>query len=169
MLSRLTYCSAKTEVEIKEILGGNGASENLNNLGLQIGRKVQIVKTDHTQGQLTLSLTGNEISLGNELASKILVETNEIIETSLNMTKVGDVVEVTKILAIGDIRFRLLDMGLVRGVKLNILRFAPLGDPLEVLINGFNLSMRMSEAKNIKVKILEFGKIEKNRKWKFGW
>lgn len=58
---------------------------------------------------------------------------------------------ITAILAEGEIRRRLLDMGLVRGSKFKVLRKAPLGDPIEIFIKRFNLSLRVEEAKTILV------------------
>lgn len=46
---------------------------------------------------------------------------------------------------------RLLDMGLTVGVKVKLLKLAPLGDPLEILIRGYHLSLRKAEARTIEV------------------
>jgi ferrous iron transport protein A len=64
----------------------------------------------------------------------------------LNMNDKGII---TNINASGEIRRRLLDMGLVKGVKFKVLRKAPLGDPIEIFLKGFNLSLRIQEAKTI--------------------
>lgn len=53
----------------------------------------------------------------------------------------------------GNIMHRLIDMGVVPGTKVNVLKFAPLGDPVEIKIKNFNLSLRMSEAKTIDVMV----------------
>ncbi len=55
----------------------------------------------------------------------------------------------------GIIRRRLLDMGIVKGVDFKVLRKAPFGDPLELQINGFFLSLRKKEAENIFVSLKE--------------
>lgn len=52
----------------------------------------------------------------------------------------------------GEIRRRLLDMGLVRGAIIKVIRKAPLGDPLEIKVKNFFLSLRRSEASGILVK-----------------
>lgn len=46
-------------------------------------------------------------------------------------------------------RRRLIDMGITPGVKIQIVRFAPLGDPIEINLRGYSLSIRKSEAKEI--------------------
>ncbi|MDI7261021.1 MAG: FeoA domain-containing protein [Thermodesulfobacteriota bacterium] len=54
-----------------------------------------------------------------------------------------------KIKGKGSMRKRLLDMGMVPGTEVRLKKVAPLGDPLEVLIKGYNLSLRKNEAKEI--------------------
>ncbi|MDA3861375.1 MAG: FeoA domain-containing protein, partial [Melioribacteraceae bacterium] len=88
--------------------------------------------------------------------------------TTLDYVKVGDLVEVTKMGAKGDVRFRLLDMGLVKGVELKIIRVAPLGDPIEILINSFILSLRIYEAKSIEVKVIKINKSKNGNKKRWG-
>jgi len=53
----------------------------------------------------------------------------------------------------GALRRKLLDMGIVRGVSDEVLRRAPLGDPVEISVRGYNLSLRGSEAENVWVEI----------------
>ena len=53
----------------------------------------------------------------------------------------------------GGIRRRLLDMGLVSGSEVEMERVAPLGDPVEIKIKGYHLSLRKEEATNIKVEV----------------
>ncbi|AAM71305.1 MAG TPA: ferrous iron transport protein A [Chlorobaculum sp.] len=72
----------------------------------------------------------------------------------LSELKAGDRAEVTSVAAEPAVRRRLMDLGLVRGAKLKVLRFAPLGDPIEVNCNGMLLTMRRNEAEGITVHIL---------------
>jgi Fe2+ transport system protein FeoA len=65
----------------------------------------------------------------------------------------NDKAEITAVNAKGEIRRRLLDMGLVKGVSFTVIRRAPLGDPIEILIKKFNLSLRKEEAEQILVKL----------------
>ncbi len=53
----------------------------------------------------------------------------------------------------GAVRRRLLDMGLVSGAEVEIVRVAPLGDPVEFTVKGYNLSLRKSEATNVTVEV----------------
>jgi len=55
----------------------------------------------------------------------------------------------------GEERRKLLDMGLVRGTRITVVRRAPLGDPVELLVKGYNLSLRLDEAEGVYVKPVE--------------
>jgi len=66
----------------------------------------------------------------------------------------GTKAEILRVGASGEIRRRLLDMGVVKGTHIKVVRVAPLGDPIEIHIKGFNLSLRKEEAKTILVKVL---------------
>ncbi len=167
-LSRLTYCATNQKVKVAEIDGGTGAVENIKSFGIAIGDEVLFKSRKNGRGKIVVEYNNKEISIGHELASKILFDSSENPSTSLDHIKVRDVVEVTKMGAKGDVRFRLLDMGLVKGVELKVIRVAPLGDPIEILINGFNLSLRKEEAKNIEVKVLQIYKNHNNGKKRWG-
>jgi len=162
--SRLIYCNAGQKIKISSIDGGIGAVENIKSLGIQLGDEIVLKSKVNGHGRIIIEHNGKEIALGYELASKILPECSEPPIITLDKVREGDVVEVTKMAAKGDVRFRLLDMGVVKGVKLTVIRKAPLGDPIEVLINGFNLSLRLEEARNIEVKLVELSKNNGRRK-----
>ncbi len=53
------------------------------------------------------------------------------------------------------VRMRLLDMGVTKGATLRVERHAPLGDPVEVVLKGYHLAIRMSEARSIEVELIE--------------
>lgn len=54
----------------------------------------------------------------------------------------------------GTVRRRLMDMGLVRGARVEMLKAAPMGDPLEYLVRGYHLSLRKSEASMIEIELI---------------
>lgn len=64
----------------------------------------------------------------------------------LNQVKVGRRVRVARVLGEGPLRQRILDMGLTRGAEVTVRKMAPLGDPLEVTVRGYQLSLRKAEA-----------------------
>ncbi len=73
--------------------------------------------------------------------------------TTLGQLKPGSTAKVSKIAGKPSFRRRILDMGLVKGTKIKIIRTAPLGDPVEFLVRGYNLSLRKNEAENIFVEV----------------
>lgn len=70
---------------------------------------------------------------------------------SLKEVAVGETVTVTKLVGEGVVRRRIMDMGIVKGVEIYVRKVAPLGDPIEVTIRGYELSIRKSEAEHILV------------------
>lgn len=69
----------------------------------------------------------------------------------LSELQVGDEAEVTGIKAMGAVRRRIMDMGLVKGTRFRVVRVAPLGDPMEIAFKGMSLAMRRNEAEGIMV------------------
>ena len=70
---------------------------------------------------------------------------------TLKEIKVGQTVKVVKVHGEGAIRRRIMDMGITRGVEVKIIKAAPLGDPLEVTVRGYELSLRKADAAMIEV------------------
>ena len=73
-------------------------------------------------------------------------------ELTLADIKTGKSVRVTKVGGEGALRQRILDMGLTKGAEVTVSKVAPLGDPLEVTVRGYELSLRRREAACILVK-----------------
>ena len=71
----------------------------------------------------------------------------------LSELKRGETGKIVKISGTGGIHRRLLDMGLVPGSNVEMERVAPLGDPIEVKVKGYNLSLRKEEASGIQVEV----------------
>jgi Fe2+ transport system protein FeoA len=74
-------------------------------------------------------------------------------EKSLQELKPGEVARVVRVSGSGSIQRRILDMGIVKGTEIEVERVAPLGDPIEVKIKGYHLSLRKEEAANIFVEM----------------
>ena len=70
---------------------------------------------------------------------------------TLKQAKVGETVRVVKLCGEGALRRRIMDMGITKGVDVYVRKVAPLGDPVEVTVRGYELSIRRSEAENIEV------------------
>ncbi len=73
---------------------------------------------------------------------------------NLSLLKPGESGRITGIGAIGPIKRRLLDMGVLVGEDVRVEKIAPLGDPLEVTIKHYNLSLRKKEAEGILVEVV---------------
>lgn len=67
----------------------------------------------------------------------------------------GETVTIKKMNATGAIRKKLLDMGLTKNTEIHVRKVAPLGDPIEINIRGYELSLRKSEAANIEVEYVK--------------
>jgi len=76
-------------------------------------------------------------------------------QQTLNKLKVGQRGIVVSVKSTGPVKRRLMDMGLVPGSEVKVLRVAPLGDPVEFQVKGYSLSLRKSEAKNIIVELVD--------------
>lgn len=72
---------------------------------------------------------------------------------TLKQLKPGATCQVVKVHGQGATYQRLLEMGLISGTKLQVIRLAPLGDPMEIKLHGFNLSLRKSEANCVEVSL----------------
>ena len=72
--------------------------------------------------------------------------TKEIMERKLSDYKIGQAGTVTKVLGEGAIRRRLFDMGVTPGAEVYLRKKAPLGDPIEIRIRGYELTLRKAEA-----------------------
>ena len=70
---------------------------------------------------------------------------------TLNEIPVGGVCTVTKRNGRGKLRRRIMDMGITKGVEIKVVKIAPLGDPIELNVRGYELSIRKSEAESIEV------------------
>ncbi len=68
--------------------------------------------------------------------------------------KPGDKGRITRMGAIGPIKRRLMDMGVLIGEDVKVEKVAPLGDPIEVIIKNYNLSLRKKEAAEIEVEMI---------------
>jgi ferrous iron transport protein A len=70
---------------------------------------------------------------------------------TLKEVKCGETVSVLKITVVGALKRRIMDMGITKGTEIFVRKVAPLGDPLEITVRGYELSIRKNEAENIEV------------------
>ena len=70
---------------------------------------------------------------------------------SLRDVKIGDTARVARLHGAGAVKRRIMDMGITKGVEVQIRKVAPLGDPIEVNVRGYELSIRKADAEMIEV------------------
>ena len=70
---------------------------------------------------------------------------------TLKQAKVGDTVTVVKLHGEGAVKRRIMDMGITKGVSVFVRKVAPLGDPIEVNVRGYELSLRKEDAEMIEI------------------
>lgn len=70
---------------------------------------------------------------------------------TLKDVKVGETIKVVKLHGEGAVKRRIMDMGITRGVEIYVRKVAPLGDPVEVTVRGYELSLRRADAQMIEV------------------
>ena len=70
---------------------------------------------------------------------------------TLRQAKVGDTVQVVKLHGEGATKRRIMDMGITKGVEIHVRKVAPLGDPMELSVRGYELSVRKADAGMIEI------------------
>ena len=68
---------------------------------------------------------------------------------TLRQAKVGETVKVVKLHGEGPVKRRIMDMGITKGVEIYVRKVAPLGDPVEITVRGYELSLRKADAEMI--------------------
>ena len=70
---------------------------------------------------------------------------------TLRDAKVGETVKVVKLHGEGAVKRRIMDMGITKGIEIYVRKVAPLGDPIEVNVRGYELSLRKADAESVEV------------------
>ncbi len=70
---------------------------------------------------------------------------------TLKQVKIGETVKVVKLNGEGAVKRRIMDMGITKGTEIYVRKVAPLGDPVEVTVRGYELSLRKADAEFIEV------------------
>ena len=121
----LTMCKAGEENEIKKIGGKEETRRHLENLGFVVGGKVAVIS--ETDGNMIVNVKEARVAIGK------------------------DTVKATKLTGEGPVKRRIMDMGITKGVEIYVRKVAPLGDPVEVTVRGYELSLRKADAEMIQV------------------
>ena len=72
---------------------------------------------------------------------------------TLRQVKIGETVKVVKLHGEGAVKRRIMDMGLTRGTEVYVRKVAPLGDPIEVTVRGYELTLRKAEAAYVETEV----------------
>ncbi len=75
----------------------------------------------------------------------------KILMNTLKEVKIGKSVNVVKVHGEGALRRRIMDMGITKGAKITVRKVAPLGDPIEIRVRGYELSLRKDDAEMVEV------------------
>ncbi len=73
--------------------------------------------------------------------------------TNLREIKIGNTCRVVKLHGEGAVKRRIMDMGITKGVEVYVRKVAPLGDPIELTVRGYELSIRKADAETVEVEI----------------
>ncbi|MGM0125380.1 ferrous iron transporter A [Enterococcus sp. AZ194] len=133
--------------QIKAVNAEESVKKHLSNLGVIPGGKVVLINTSGENGIVLLH--NSRIAINQTVLESILIDEpseNPANWLSLDQLVVGDSGQVVTIHGTGAVRRRLMDMGLTRGTSVYIRKLAPLGDPIEIHVRGYELTLRKSEA-----------------------
>lgn len=151
-------------LKIESLEGGRKAQMRLTSMGLRPGDIIDVVSTQKG-GHLVIASGHTRFVVGQGLAQKIMVTTIDNLPCAeslkadskagplktmlLSEMKQGQEGIIAKVGGHGILRRRLLEMGINRGTKVHVEKYAPLKDPLEIIIKGYHVSLRVEEAANI--------------------
>lgn len=147
----LSQITLLTEYEIVGIDLEEASVRHLADLGIKIGSFIQIIsKTNDTA---ILLVRAARIALDKSILEKLDVVLKDSNRSALPLSElaVGDVAYIEAIHAEGALKRRLMDMGLTKNTKVQLQKVAPLGDPLEIKLRGYDLTLRKSEASLVSV------------------
>lgn len=118
---------------------------HLRNLGVVMGAPIKLITLQDNGGIVTIHQT--KLALDQNILEKILVtEDDSAKKIALAELKPGQTATIATVLGAGAVKRRLLDMGLTKGTTLLLRKVAPLGDPVEINVRGYELTLRKQEA-----------------------
>ncbi|MGO3732486.1 MAG: FeoA family protein [Vagococcus sp.] len=147
-------CKLNHAYQFVEYSGESSYERHLRNLGLVKGTELYIVSRVPKQPLIVL-FKGIRIGLDETIAKgiRIVEKDASLVQASvpLNDLRVGMTSRVVTILGQGAVKRRLMDMGLTRGTTVTVRKLAPLGDPIEITVRNYELTLRKQEAELILV------------------
>ena len=136
---------------VVSIDGSGGFVKKLTALGIHPDADLEVLGSSKGRGPVRLSVMGSQFGLGRGMASRIYVKSvspgmKKKIRYTLRDYKEGQKGGVIGVEGEGKFRKRILEMGFIRGAELFVEKYAPLRDPIEIIIKGYHLSLRRNEA-----------------------
>lgn len=130
---------------------------HLSHLGVTPGETLEIVTK--TKDSAILIIKGSRLAFDASILEKIDITPLDQEHTALPLSElsVGESAIVVDIFTINEAKRRLMDMGITKRTKIYLRKVAPLGDPIEITLRGYELTLRKSEAQMISVIRLEKG------------
>lgn len=142
---------------------GKGGINRLLGMGLTPGAQLELVSSQPS-GSVLVAVQNSRIGVGAEIAQRILVSDQPLKDREMEAktnTCLREMTQGSQGRIIGydkakrGYKGKLLSMGLTPGTKFTVIRVAPLGDPVEILVRGFHLSLRKQEADALVVEIAD--------------
>ncbi|MGD1806221.1 FeoA family protein [Dapis sp. BLCC M126] len=130
---------------------GQGGINRLLGMGLTPGAQLQIISAQPS-GSVLVAIEDNRIGVGSGMANKILVSDQENMKNQTKTILLREMAEGTegRVVRYNEVKRgykkKLLSMGMTPGVTFKVIRVAPFGDPVEILVRDFHLSLRKEEA-----------------------
>ncbi|EPH95581.1 FeoA domain protein [Enterococcus faecalis 13-SD-W-01] len=143
---------------VEKICTEENVKRHLQNIGVTPGSKVVVVNISGKNAILLVK--SQRVAVSRELLSQIFIQKNQTSAeswASLEQLKAGESGTVVAVHGQGAVKRRLMDMGLTRNVQVSIRKLAPLGDPIELTVRGYELTLRKTEAELILVQREEQG------------
>ena len=124
---------------------------HLSNLGLAAGETIEVVTK--TKNSAIIIVKGSRLAFDASILDKIDLAPAEEDQEKIPLSElpVGRSAIVTDIFSANETKRRLMDMGITKGIDIYIRKVAPLGDPIEVTVRGYELSLRKADAEMIEV------------------
>ena len=143
---KMAQTEASKIYQIEAIATPKNVTAHLNDLGLRVGVDILMVQKNRKSG--IILHRDNRIALDASVMEQIDVSERQqqTVLTSLDQLHAGEQGKVVKIATTGALRRRLMDMGITKNVPIHIVKLAPLGDPIEIRLRGYDLSLRKQEA-----------------------
>ena len=137
---------------IKRVGGKEEVRKFLGNIGFVVGAAVTVIS--EIKGNMIVEVKDSRVAIGKDMANKIMVYILQIKGVNMKTLRdiaCGNTVKVKKIVGVGPVKRRIMDMGITKGIEIYIRKVAPLGDPIEVTVRGYELSLRKADAEIIEV------------------